>query len=190
MWPPRFQSPGQAQGSRSLSVPASGEPPTLYVPKHTDSSLTLFRPYRLNCLIKEATTILTEGAVGRLGKAEEATQTLVQANRARGLAAEANIAARFPGAGTHVVKETKLGTRVIDVLTQQGVAIESKVGKTSLTKDIQQQIAKDVELMKNPTSGVKSAEWRFSRSGATGEIGPTAPLHDALDKAGIKVILE
>lgn len=41
----------------------------------------------------------------------------------------------------------------------------------------------DVLLLKN--KDVTSIEWVFSRSGVTGRIGPTGPLADALDKAGI-----
>lgn len=128
---------------------------------------------------------------GGYGTAGKASTTLVQANRTRGIAAEAKIAARFPGAGTQVSKNTTQGTRVIDVLTKEGTAIESKVGRTSLTtKGTREQIAKDVELMKDPASGVKSVEWHFSRSDKTGKVGPTAPLREALDKAGIKVVIE
>lgn len=32
---------------------------------------------------------------------------------------------------------------------------------------------------------VTGIEWVFSRSGVTGQIGPTGPLADALSKAGI-----
>jgi len=129
--------------------------------------------------------------LGRFGTTEQvAAKSLVQANRLSGLTAEARIAARFPGAATHVTRETKLGARVIDVLTTEGTAIESKVGRVSLTKDIQRQIAKDVEMMKDPSSGVKSVEWRFSPSEVTGKMGPTAPLEKALEKAGIKIRYE
>ena len=70
------------------------------------------------------------------------------------------------------------------MLTADGRAIESKVGRTSLTKSIQLQIQKDQLLV---SSGqVESVEWVFSRSAVTGKIGPTKSIAKALDKAGIK----
>jgi hypothetical protein len=78
-----------------------------------------------------------------------------------------------------------MGARRVDVLTQGGLAIESKVGRTSLSSDVRQQIAKDQMLLGDSNSGVARVEWQFSRSGVTGQIGPTGPLQAALEKAGI-----
>lgn len=75
------------------------------------------------------------------------------------------------------------------MLTQQGLAVESKVGRTSLTASVKAQIAKDVWLLAN-SPRVKSAQWVFTRSDVTGQIGPTAPLAGALDKAAIPWFVE
>jgi hypothetical protein len=95
------------------------------------------------------------------------------------------IAARFPGAAIEQGIRTGLGWRVIDVLTTGGAAIESKLGRTSLTRSVQRQLAKDQWLLANERR-VTSVEWQFSRSSATGQIGPTQPLIDALNNAGIR----
>lgn len=68
-------------------------------------------------------------------------------------------------------------------LTQDGLAIESKVGYTSLSKTVQLQIAKDQMLIDN--GDVSAAQWIFSRSAVTGRVGPSGPLAEALDKASI-----
>jgi hypothetical protein len=66
-----------------------------------------------------------------------------------------------------------------------GVAYESKVGYTSLTKDIQMLIAKDVEIMAtNPEA--KNVVWTFFESPVTGKGGASKPLLEALKKAGIE----
>jgi hypothetical protein len=70
--------------------------------------------------------------------------------------------------------------RRLDILTQGGLGIESKVGRTSLTATTRSQIAKDGLLLRS--GDVTGIEWVFSR---TGQIGPTGPLADALSKAGI-----
>jgi hypothetical protein len=87
---------------------------------------------------------------------------------------------------SQVTRQTSLGRRVIDNLAG-GVARESKVGLTSLRSSVRGQIAKDSELMSTPGSGVTSAEWHFF-PGHTG-VGPTAPLRDALNKAGIVIVI-
>jgi hypothetical protein len=82
-----------------------------------------------------------------------------------------------------VTIQTALGARRLDVLTQQGLAIESKVGYTTLTSGIQLQIDKDALLMQNPQ--ISGVEWMFTRSAATGLVGPSGPQARALAKAGI-----
>jgi hypothetical protein len=82
-----------------------------------------------------------------------------------------------------VTFQTALGARRVDVLTQQGLAIESKVGYTTLRTSIQLQIDKDVLLMQNPQ--ISGVQWMFSRSATTGLVGPSNPLAQALAKAGI-----
>lgn len=107
----------------------------------------------------------------------------IAANAAAGNAARDAIAAEYPGSSIEQTFSTTLGARRVDVLTQDGLAIESKVGRTSLTSGIQSQIAKDQLLLQN--GDVNGVQWVFGRSGVTGQIGPTGPLQAALDKAGI-----
>jgi RHS repeat-associated protein len=79
---------------------------------------------------------------------------------------------------------TSLGRRVIDQLSR-GIAHESKVGYTTLTRQVQQQIAKDAELI--ASGRIKGATWHFFRSPQTGRIGLSDPLRRALREAGIKI---
>jgi hypothetical protein len=76
----------------------------------------------------------------------------------------------------------RFGRRVIDNLAN-GVARESKVDRTSLTRRMRSQIAKDVELMSTPGSGVIEAQWHFFPS-STG-VGPTAPLTRISHHSGV-----
>lgn len=105
------------------------------------------------------------------------------ANQAAGNAARDAIAAENPGSSIEQTFQTALGARRVDVLTQNGLAIESKVGYTSLSSSIQAQIAKDQLLIEN--GDVTGVQWVFGRSAVTGQIGPSGPLGAALDKAGI-----
>ena len=79
--------------------------------------------------------------------------------------------------------QTELGARRVDVLTQEGLAIESKAGYTSLTQSVQTQIAKDQLLMES--GDVSGLRWLFSASSVTGRVGPSGPLAAALEKAGV-----
>jgi hypothetical protein len=108
----------------------------------------------------------------------------VAENRAIGLAAEGFLSRLF--GGTKAGRMTSQGMRYLDNLTAEGVAQESKVGRTFLTVRIRSQIAKDAELLNTPGSGVTRVEWHFKR-GITG-IGPSGPLRNALTKAGIHII--
>lgn len=79
---------------------------------------------------------------------------------------------------------TETGARFLDQFVN-GTAYESKVGYTTLTTDIQRQIAKDAELLAtNPE--VKNVVWTFFESPVTGKAGASKPLQEALEKAGIK----
>lgn len=111
----------------------------------------------------------------------------IAANRAAGLAGERAIAARYPGSQMGAGIDTALGRRVVDVLTQTGHAIESKVGRTSLTDFTRSQIAKDGAMLAD--GQVASVEWVFQRSAVTGKVGPTGPLEQALNAAGIQVTI-
>ncbi|MFI7064666.1 RHS repeat-associated core domain-containing protein, partial [Kribbella sp. NPDC050124] len=110
---------------------------------------------------------------------------LILRNKAIGDAASDAIAARFPGARREVTLQAASGPRRLDVLTPSGQAIESKVGRTSLDDRTRQELARDVELLKDPDSPVTSVVWEFAVSPTTGLAGPTAPLAEALRKAGI-----
>lgn len=77
------------------------------------------------------------------------------------------------------------GGRFVDQLVN-GVAHESKVGYTTLTKDIREQIAKDAALLNNPESGIKKVVWNFFRSPETGKVGASKSLLKELEKAGIE----
>jgi len=113
--------------------------------------------------------------------AESGSQIAV--NAAAGNAARDALAAAHPGSLIEQSFTTTAGVRRLDILTQSRVGIESKVGRTSLTAATRSQIAKDSLLLGN--GDVTGIEWVFSRSGVTGQIGPTGPLASALDKAGI-----
>ena len=78
---------------------------------------------------------------------------------------------------------TTAGVRRVDVLTPSGLAIESKVGRTSLTSAVRSQIVKDQLLLQD--GAVTGVQWVFTRSDVTGRVGPTAPLAAALNKAGV-----
>jgi hypothetical protein len=68
-----------------------------------------------------------------------------------------------------------------------GVANESKVGYTTLTRFVQSQINKDAWLVAN-NPRVDSAAWHFFESPVTGLVGPSGPLREALTNAGIKIV--
>ena len=95
----------------------------------------------------------------------------IAANKAIGDAAADAIASQYPGALREVTLQAGSGTRRLDVLTPQGLAIESKVGRSSLTKATRQQIQRDTELMNDPLSGVSSVEWHSGTSPVTGAAG-------------------
>jgi hypothetical protein len=92
------------------------------------------------------------------------------------------------GGESQVYLKTSQGGRYVDQLVN-GVANESKVGYTSLTKSISTQIAKDAEIVKNGTGGVQSAVWHFFKSPVTGQVGASQPLLDELAKNGIKAVI-
>jgi RHS repeat-associated protein len=119
-----------------------------------------------------------------LPKAASAAERLV-ANQAAGKVGEDFLKNTYGGA-QEVTKQTSLRARRIDTLAD-GVAMESKVGRTSLTTRVEAQIAKDVELMAMPRSGVDAVEWHFF-PGKSG-FGPTAPLMNKLLNCGITVCM-
>ncbi len=134
-----------------------------------------------------ATATLRAGSSGRgLSAAER-----LAINRANGQAAERLTLSKFPGAQTQVPLRTTGGTRVIDTLTFEGLAIETKVGRVSLTKGVRgtrRQLARDVKLLRDSDSLVKSLRMDFFRSPITGKMGPTGPLREKLQKLGIEIV--
>jgi RHS repeat-associated protein len=82
--------------------------------------------------------------------------------------------------------KTSSGGRYVDQLVDD-IAHESKVGYTTLTKGIREQIAKDAELIKN--KDVKGAVWHFFESPKTGQGGASKPLMEELKKNGIDFIV-
>ncbi len=109
----------------------------------------------------------------------------LQVNKAMGKIGE-NFLANTYGGAQQVFRRTSSGGRYVDNLVD-GIAMESKVGRTALSKRIRTQIAKDLELMKTSGSGITNAQWHFFK-GQSG-IGPTKALQKALEKAGIKIII-
>lgn len=112
----------------------------------------------------------------------------VKENKKVGERAERRIAARHPGSRTQVGRRTRLGPRYIDVLTRNGLAIESKVGRVPYSK-VKRQVAKDIELRRQRGNGVRQVEWHFT-SNKRGEIGPDPKLEAELKKAGIRIVYD
>jgi RHS repeat-associated protein len=104
----------------------------------------------------------------------------VQANRIAGKAAETFLRRTYGGGPASL--STSRGWRHLDNLAD-GVAQESKVGRTALTERVKQQIAKDTELLQS--GAVDKVEWHFFE-GKTGK-GPTEPLRERLQSCGISV---
>ncbi|GAA3404583.1 TadE/TadG family type IV pilus assembly protein [Paenibacillus hodogayensis] len=80
------------------------------------------------------------------------------------------------------------GDRQLDSLDADGLMHEVKLGYTSKAKDIQSQVDKDLELMRQ-SSEVKGVVWHFFRKEKDGKIGPSKPLRDYLEQRGIIVVI-
>ncbi|PYI55878.1 hypothetical protein [Paenibacillus flagellatus] len=78
--------------------------------------------------------------------------------------------------------------RMLDALDSDGLMHEVKLGYTAKSKDVEAQIAKDLELLQNGTE-VKGVVWHFFRKEKDGKIGPSKPLRQALEKRGIIVVI-
>jgi len=106
-------------------------------------------------------------------------------NRAIGNAARDAIAAARPGSIIEQTFRVTGGLRRVDVLDGL-VAIESKVGRTSLTRAVRQELARDIKLLRS--GQVSEVQWHFSASPQTGLSGPTQTLRDLLNKYGIIIV--
>lgn len=115
---------------------------------------------------------------------KKVTKSTVQANKAAGDAARDAIAARTGGVIEQNFRVTG-GLRRVDVVDGT-TAIESKVGRTGLTKRVRQELARDVKMLRS--GQVDRVQWEFSRSGVTGKSGPTGPLRQKLEKFGIDIV--
>lgn len=102
---------------------------------------------------------------------------------ASGAEGEAELAKIVGGGKPHKFFSTTLGNRFVDLYSDAGIAHESKVGYTALTKRVKTQILKDEELIGEE---IKGAHWHFFRSSITGKIGPSEPLKKFLEERGIK----
>lgn len=106
-------------------------------------------------------------------------------NKAAGNAARDAIAAARPGSLIEQNFRVTGGLRRVDVL--DGVtAIESKVGRTSLTAPVRQELARDIKMLRS--GQVDAVQWHFSPSPTTGLGGPTGPLRAKLDEFGIPIV--
>ena len=108
----------------------------------------------------------------------------IQANKSAGDAARDAIAARTGGIIEQNFRVTG-GLRRVDVLDGT-TAIESKVGRTSLTERVRQELARDIKMLRS--GQVDRVQWEFSPSGVTGKGGPTGPLRQKLEKFGIDIV--
>jgi hypothetical protein len=147
------------------------------------SDPSLWAGYIAGAVVSAGTLGLGAVAETEVLASEETSSVGIATNKAAGDAARDEILAENHGAEKEQSFNTALGVRRVDVLTTGRVAIESKVGRTSLTPTVELQIAKDRLLVQS--GKVNSVEWAFTPSGVTGQVGPTGPLADALQKAGI-----
>lgn len=81
---------------------------------------------------------------------------------------------------------TPFGPRFVDQFAN-GIIHESKVGYVSLTSAVRRQIQKDAWLIRN-SDDISGGAWHFFQSPMTGRGGPSEPVREALDKAGISVV--
>ena len=124
-------------------------------------------------------------------RAEKAAEVVKVPSNAAGLSFKTGkdgekYLAKIVGGDPQVYFKTGNGGRYIDQLAN-GVGYESKVGYTTRTEFVKNQVLKDTELIK--TGQIVGAEWNFFRSDITGKVGASKPLIEFLDKSGIKYII-
>lgn len=110
----------------------------------------------------------------------------IQANKAAGDAIRDVIAARETPSMIEQTFTTVGGVRRVDVLKlgDGTLAIESKVGRTSLGSRERQELARDWWLQRQGQVG--GVRWEFSPSGVNGGVGPSPALQRMLDKLGFE----
>ena len=118
-------------------------------------------------------------------KPNKGTLSQVQKNKKVGDRVRDEIALERGTDKVEQVFKTTGGVRRIDVLDGK-IGIESKVGRTGLTKRTRQELARDIKLVRS--GQLDGVEWVFTRSPTTGKIGPTAALESKLNKFGIPII--
>ena len=102
---------------------------------------------------------------------------------ASGAEGEAALAEIVGSGDKHAYFKSSLGRRFVDLYSEAGIAHESKVGYTTLTKRVKMQILKDEKMIGKQIQG---AHWHFFRSSITGKIGPSEPLKKFLEERGIE----
>ncbi|HEU4730906.1 MAG TPA: SpvB/TcaC N-terminal domain-containing protein [Kofleriaceae bacterium] len=141
-------------------------------------------------LVQEGVSATERAVVKEGGEvAETAVAKGVKAEGASRIGATGQVgeqALRQLGGESQVFFRTSLGRRFVDQLVN-GIAHESKVGYTTLTPSVAKQIAKDAELM--ATGQIKGATWHFFESPVTKLGGPSGPLRQALEAAGIGIVV-
>jgi transposase InsO family protein len=140
------------------------------------------RKFRILSIIDEASRECLALPVARRLRSEDVLAALAELFVTRG--PPAHIAASLPGSVIEQSFRVTGGLRRVDVL-HGATAIEAKVGRTSLTPTVRQQLARDVKLMR--TNQVGAVEWRFAPSATTGMSGPTGPLRAKLNKLRIDI---
>ena len=81
-----------------------------------------------------------------------------------------------------------MANRIVDGFNATTRTIyEVKYGYASLTEFIKTEIQRDLYLLQSGQA--KFAEWHFFVSQATGKGGPSGPLRQALEEAGIKIVI-
>lgn len=103
---------------------------------------------------------------------------------------ETTLRASSKNVSTQVVESTAGCAKVCNATVRRfdvvadGVAHESKVGRTSLTEAVKRQIDSDAFLIEN--GSIRGATWHFYPSKETSQMGATKPLLDFLESKGIK----
>ncbi|MCO4781436.1 MAG: hypothetical protein KC646_03875 [Candidatus Cloacimonetes bacterium] len=83
--------------------------------------------------------------------------------------------------------DSLFGMRKYDTV-RGSTAIDNKNGRLSNSEALRTQIKKDRDIMSNRQNGINSVEWHFFPK--SGKVGPTDTLRDALNRAGIRIVIK